>query len=96
MVTAPLQWDPLIGRSFHDELGEGQGAALCCERTRLVSGNEDAVPAPAVSGVSGVLRVVGSFWAPSERAALAALALLQDEVAAPDRNGVLLYADDGE
>ncbi|MDX3402355.1 hypothetical protein ACN6LI_007166 [Streptomyces violaceoruber] len=57
--------------------------------------HEDAVPAPAVPGVGGVLRVVGLLRAPGERAVLAALTLLQDEVAVLDRDGVLLHADDG-
>lgn len=93
MVAAPLERDSLAGRSFHDELGEGQ-AAFPCEGARLMGGHEDAVPAPAVPGVGGVLRVVGLLRAPGERAVLAALALLQDEVAVLDRDGVLLHADD--
>jgi hypothetical protein len=52
-----------------------------------MGGHEDAVPALAVPGVGGVLRVVGLLRAPGERAVLAALALLQDEVAVLDREG---------
>lgn len=94
VVTAPLERDPLTGRRFHDETSEGQ-ATFAGEGARLMGGHEDAVPAPAVPGIGGVLRVVGFLRTPGERAVLAALAFLQDEVAVLDRDGVLLYTDDG-
>lgn len=94
VVPAPLERDPLTGRCFHDEPGEGQ-TAFPSEGARLMGGHEDAMPAPAVAGIGGVLRVVGLLRTPGQRAVLAALAFLQDEVAVLDRDGVLLHADDG-
>ncbi|MGQ4431307.1 MULTISPECIES: hypothetical protein [unclassified Streptomyces] len=94
MVSASLEWDPLTGRSFHDEPGESE-AAFPGEGARLVGRHQDAVPAPAVPGVDGAVWVIGLLGAPGECAVLAALALLQDEVAVLDRNGVFLDADDG-
>lgn len=55
-----------------------------------MSGHEDAVPAQGPPGVGGVLRAVGLLRALGERDVLAALALLQHEVAVLDRNRVLL------
>lgn len=52
---------------------EGQ-AVLSFEGTRLMGGDEDAVPAPAVRVCGGIVRVVGSLRASGERAARTALA----------------------
>jgi hypothetical protein len=92
VLSVVLEGDSLTGRSFHNEPGEGQGAF---QSARLMSRHEDTVPAAAVSLAVGLVRVVGLVRAPGECATLGALALLQDEVAAPDRDGVLLHADDG-